>query len=169
MYDSHFSIGMINSKHFESREQFDSIVLSQYSGMNELFHNNIEQISFREALKVVELDLWCDMEYYYAHEDEMEKDLGRKVADEEIWYEEQKLEEELFYKLLCFLFDNSPPDQLKDFEEDNIDLSIQSDSKTKHFYNKIFMLKNFRILRGLGYNFATAQRGSFYLVFRYVF
>ena len=51
------------------------------------------------------MNVSCNMEYYLNNREELEKDLNRKVTNE-CELKEEKLEQELFYNLMCKWFGN---------------------------------------------------------------
>ncbi|CAG0892076.1 unnamed protein product [Darwinula stevensoni] len=109
----------------------------------------VEQVSFREALKLMTVDIWCNMEYFLANRDEMEKDLGRKLPNLDLDDKDllKQLEDELFYKQSVKIFGR---------EEGDDEKSAVTFTDFRH----LFFDGNER--------FGTARHGKHYVVFFHV-
>ncbi|XP_018014196.1 uncharacterized protein LOC108671210 [Hyalella azteca] len=151
--DYDFSLGLIPSIYFESREKFDSLYSQEWQDAEPFDPNKtvetVEKIPFEEALKQLTVTLSCNMEYYLANRDEMEQDLGRKLdsfnAEDESFM--KRLERELFYNQVIKIVGESEDD-------DKATCSV--------------MLKDFKNLFYDGNDtYATARRGDHYLIFQH--
>ncbi|XP_018007225.1 uncharacterized protein LOC108665023 [Hyalella azteca] len=152
--DYYCALMFMPSRYFESREKLDYLYSHVWHGDSSFDPNEpvetIEKIPFEEALKLLTVTLSCNMEYYLANWDEMEKDLGRKLdsfnpEDESFT---KGLERELFYNQVIKIIGESEDDDKATFS---------------------VMLKDFRALFLEGNdNFATARRGDNYLLFHHV-
>ena len=95
------------------------------------------KISIREAMERMFVECSCDMDCYLTHRSELEVDLGRQLPpdfDPSDVKAVKKLEQELFYINMCKIFGQENDDDL--VEVDNAEV----------FYNKSFMLRDFRFL-----------------------
>jgi hypothetical protein len=141
---------------------------SSRSQLNELFGDNIkdednqqviERITLQQACKLIKVKLKSNFDYYTQNKLELEKDLSRQVLEKEVIdvYLRKKLENELFYKQMCTLFDSYSND---DSYKPNGDNSL---------YERSFILNDFHILVNDCYTIqATAQRGDYYFLFDYL-
>ena len=153
--DSTLSVGIISAKHFESREKLDTLYSKEWEWSEPAFPDKpittIGQISFQEALKDhLNFTISCNMDYYLANLEEMEKDLGRKLDNLDLNNKDLmgKLENELFLN-----------QSIKIFGDEN-------DEEEKVKSTVIF--RDFRVLFFDGNDkFATARRGDRYLIFLY--
>ncbi|XP_047736558.1 uncharacterized protein LOC108676497 isoform X2 [Hyalella azteca] len=152
--DYEFNLGIIPSRYFESREKLDSLYSQQWQ-YEEPFHldegvETVEKISFQKALELLTMTISCNMDFYLANHEEMEKDLGRKLGnfdrdDEKLV---KGLEEELFYNQVIKMIGESEDDDRATFT---------------------VMLKDFRKLLDDGNStFATAKHGEYYLFFHHL-
>ncbi|XP_018013557.1 uncharacterized protein LOC108670602 [Hyalella azteca] len=151
--DYYCGLSLMPSSYFESREKFDYLYSLRWQGDPSFDPNDpvetIEKISLEKALELLTVTLSCNMEYYLANRDEMEKDLGRKLdsfnAEDESSM--KRLERELFYNQVIKIVGESEDDDKATFS---------------------VMLKDFRALFLEGNdNFATARRGDYYLLFHH--
>ncbi|CAF0908142.1 unnamed protein product [Brachionus calyciflorus] len=154
--DAQLQIRVISVKHFENRNDFDAIYLKSID--RESYSKEFEKISINKAFELLDVDVSCNMEYYLNNHDELENDLKRKVNESEL--KEEKLEQELFYNLMCKCFGN---------DSESFDDITQNDNKTDNIYRKTCMLKDFRVNFSTNYYYGTAQRENYYFVFEYVF
>lgn len=141
-------IGSISSRHFTSREEFDSIFLECLEESE--FSNSYGVISMTRVFHLLCPDVKCNMKYYENNKDELERDLNRKLDYSELENLE-KLEQELFFHLMHKWFGN-------DCKELMADISMMDD--------KQFWLKDFRICTIPGFRFASAQIKDKILVFQ---
>ena len=129
-------------------------------------HEIIKDIQIEQAIKRLSVDFYADMEYYLSHRDEMEKDLKRKEVKINFEMRDlQRLEKELIYNNMCFLFgeDISKSD-------DKMYLKSNYDSISEIDYDKAFLVKDFRILSSDGNDkFATAVRRDHFIIFKYIY
>ncbi|XP_018019939.1 uncharacterized protein LOC108676381 isoform X2 [Hyalella azteca] len=101
--DYYCALELMPSSYFESREKLDYLYSLLWQNDPSFDPNEpvetIEKIPLEEALELLTVTLSCNMEYYLANRDEMEKDLGRKLdsfnAEDESFM--KRLERELFY------------------------------------------------------------------------
>jgi hypothetical protein len=148
--DFYLYAGLIGTKYFDSREKLDNLY-GEWWGVT-LPVTYVERMSLKEALKVLDVDIMCDMEYYSSNPVEIEAYLGRKVdnlgaGDKEMM---QHLEPELFYS-----------QAVKIFGANDEDVDQQTGQKT-------LMFEDFRLLYLDGnVRLATARHGSFYVLLRY--
>ncbi|CAG0905433.1 unnamed protein product, partial [Darwinula stevensoni] len=146
-------VGLIDTKYFESREQLDSLYSKDWQDAEPCYPDatvtTVEQVSFREALKLMTVDIWCDMDYFLANRDEMEKDLGRKLPNLDLDDKDllKQLEDELFYKQSVKIFGR---------EEGDDEKSAVTFTDFRH----LFFDGNER--------FGTARHGKHYVVFFHV-
>lgn len=153
--DWSFEISMISTNYFDSREQLDDLYLDKNDREVSDSYEYYDWISFKQALNVFRTKLWSNMNYYLNNLNELEKDLHRKLNDSEINSEKSinRLQEEILYKQLIKLFGR--------YEDIN-------DNFDDDFYNKTFVLNEFRVLSwDRNTMYATARRGSYYLLFLY--
>ena len=155
--DWEFIIETINSAHFDSREKLDDLYLpKEFRKIPEL-EVNLDKISINKVFEMFNAEVKCNMDYYLKHPEEMEKDLRRKIKEEE--FNSPRLEQELFYTLMCkILGDSEPSDKL------------EQTGKDETSFDKVFMLKDFHFLPcDCNAYFATAKRGDFYLLFCHIY
>jgi hypothetical protein len=152
-----FIVEAINSAYFDSREKLDDLFVPKESRTESSSCFNLNKISINDAFDILNVKVRCNMDYYLKHPEEMEKDLSRKIKDEE--FNSPMLEQELFYTLMCkILGDSEPSDKLDQ-------ASIDETS-----FGQVFMLKDFHLLSNDGNIIhATAKRGDFYLLFFYAY
>ena len=118
--------------------------------------SKVECTSLEEALRLLDINISCDMEYYLSNTDEMEKDLDRQLENFDPNNKDmmKELEAELFYKQLVKIFGE---------DDDNDDMA--ADQKTR---KKKLTLKEFHLLYSDGNDaLATARRGSYYILLFY--
>lgn len=154
-------IDMINAKHFESREKMEEMFINKKERILNDFCKTFDRITMKNALRYISAEITPNMNYYLNNQHEMKIDLNHEVSSLDLKndYELKKLESELFYKLMCLLFgeDEEGNDSTKPENDDTI-------------YKKSFNLKNFCILSaGDDCIFATAKRGSYYLLFTKIY
>ncbi|CAF1260163.1 unnamed protein product [Didymodactylos carnosus] len=157
--DWQFNIGMINIKYFENREKLDNIFIGKSEQTISKTCINIERISIQKAVKLFNIEFLRSMDWYLNNQNEMEMDFDRKILNLDLnnEYLMKKLEQELFYKQICKLFEEIEDDHNKPENDDTI-------------YEKCFILKYFRVLfTNENYMFATAKRGNYYLLFSFVY
>jgi len=102
-----------------------------------------------------------DFDYYLAHLDELERDLGPPIDKDHVQTapkeELKQLSDELFYRLMCQIFGG--PLDLDDNKNQN-----QASGKGKKC-----MLTDFRMLSEDGNaTHITAKRGQFYFIFSFI-
>ncbi|CAG0890702.1 unnamed protein product [Darwinula stevensoni] len=142
-----------DTKYFESKEQIDSLYSKDWQDAEPCYPDatvtTIEQVSFREALKLMTVDIWCTMDYFLANRDEMEKDLGRKLPNLDLDDKDllKQLEDELFHKQSVKIFGR---------EEGDDEKSAVTFTDFRH----LFFDGNER--------FGTARHGKHYVVFFHV-
>ena len=157
--DWQFNLGMINITHFESRDKFDNILMQNYELTISKDIKNIERISIQSALKHLGITFSINMDYYLQNRNKIETELDRKISvfDLKDDLSRTRIEQELFYTQMCNIIGvMEADDQIMSKNEDTI-------------YEKSFILKDFRLLADdCGFVHATAQRGSYFLVFFYV-
>ncbi|CAF0755474.1 unnamed protein product [Adineta steineri] len=152
------TIGMINIKHFENREKLDDMFIDKSERTIFDTCSDFQRISIENAMKLFDIDFSCDMNWYLNNQSAIEEDLQRQVLPLDLNndYLMKKLEQELLYKQMCNLFGEIEDDNNKPQDDDTI-------------YEKCFILKDFYMLYSYGnYKFASAQRGNYYLLFRFV-
>jgi len=150
-------VGIINTKHFDNREKLDALYAKEY-GQNQPVMN-VERISFKEALRHLAVDISCNMEYYSSNQEEIEKDLGRKLENFDVNNEEmmKHLESELLYN-----------QAVKIFGEENSDDVSREVSSEHQIEEKSLTFRDFHILYSDGnFKTATAGEGDHYLLFFY--
>ncbi|CAG0902787.1 unnamed protein product [Darwinula stevensoni] len=146
-------VGLIDTKYFESREQLDSLYSKDWQDAEPCYPDatvtTIEQVSLREALKLMTVDIWCNMDYFLANRDEMEKDLARKLPNLDLDDKDllKQLEDELFYIQSVKIFGR---------EEGDDEKSTVTFTDFRH----LFFDGNER--------FGTARHGKHYVVFFHV-
>jgi hypothetical protein len=104
------------------------------------------------------------MDYYLKTNHEIEKDLNRNNVNIDLNDElaMKKLEKELFYNQILKLFGEN--------EATSDDIIKSKDGDNKIFFEKAFILKDFHMLFMDGYyRMATARRGNYYLIFKFVY
>ena len=128
---------LLNSKDFNSREEFDDWTIEKHLRINE--EEMVKEISLEDVLDRLDVEISPNMAYYLEHRDELEKDLNRRLNDlSEL--KDPRLEKELLYKQLCQIFGN--------------DNSSDTDNE--------YMLKDFKLLENMGDSrTATAKKGKF--------
>ena len=78
--DWQFMIGVIKSSYFDNKEHFDNAYAPQSArSVDEFMCKSAEKISFQNDLKMINVDISCNMDYYLKHPNEIEKDLDRSV------------------------------------------------------------------------------------------
>jgi hypothetical protein len=163
-----FSITKISCDYFDSKDELDQLFIEEeleLVGVPPICGKTIERISIENVLKQFEIDFSCNMSYYLDHQDEIEKDLKRKIDLNSKMNNEtelKRLEQELFYNQMCELLGENEDDY------------IQKDEKAlmgseEMLYEKAYILRNFRMLFDDGDKmFGTARRGNFYFLFYYI-
>lgn len=163
-----FLAGIINAKHFDSRESCDALFVGKNEPGHSLLSHVEHGISFKKALKLLNVEISCNMDYYLSNKVEIENDLNRKL-DASIDLNDKvlvkKLEAELFYTLMCKLFGGSENEEAISDSRPEVD-----DETLTTLFDKTFMLNEFHLLSSddNNYKFATARRGNYYLLFFYV-
>jgi len=151
-------IGMINTAHFDAREKIDTLYSKDFTETAPI--SKVDRISLEEALKLLTVNISCNMEYYLSNLDEMEKDLDRKLKNLDPNNKEirKELKAELFYKQAVKIFG-------EEASEDDVTTKENADQKSSQ---KLLTFKEFHLLFSDGNNkLATARRGSHYLLFFY--
>ncbi|CAF0736543.1 unnamed protein product [Brachionus calyciflorus] len=161
-YGDLFVSNVIDAKYFDSREEFDHFYVEDpfiFSHQFEKKSSYFPTISFDDILNLIELTIFIDLEYYKTKNDELEKDIGRKLDKKLVEMTEEELElleEELFYKLMCKLYGPEPNGESDDVQEEKC-------------YSKKIIFKDFRVLSEHEYKvLATARRGDRYFTFEYI-
>ena len=143
------------AEYFRSRETFDELVLEK-----ELRSFGIEcipgdKISIREALKKMEVSISVNMEYYKQNKSELDEDYGDVIShniDTNNEHELKRIEQVLFYKLMCNIIG-----------KENDDDCVNIDG-VEVLHDKSFMIRDFNILSNdCNQVFASATRDNFYL------
>lgn len=143
-----FNIRVISMKRFESREEFYEAVVPTNRRDSTTNINEHAIISIEDAIKLLNVKIECNMSYYLNNRDELEKDLKRQVSEDELSTASCKIEQELFFNLMCKLFGS----ERKDGDE------------------RSFMLKEFRVItRDGNYAVATAIRDDNYVILTYIY
>ena len=151
-----FSVQMINVNNLENRDSFDEMIEPQNQRVLNEYCITEREISIQKVLELMRVKLSANMDYYLKNLHELQIDLNRKILETELT--DIKLQQEIFYKLMCKLFG------------DDEKASIEDGLKQENNYEKSFILKDFRILSYSGdYICATARRGDFYLLFIYIY
>ena len=146
--DWELSISKVKVIHFDTRDKYDA----QFTvGFPKQFCRTdycYERISIKKAMKLINVSISINMNYYRGNVDEMEKDLNRTLDRADLYSKckMKKIEAELFYNQM-----------LKVFGEDD----VEGDSK-------LFMINEFKINYFDGNLWiATARRGNYYFKFSY--
>ena len=152
-----FIVEAINSAHFDSREKLDDLFIPKENRTTSSTCVYLNKISINDAFGILNVKVKCNMDYYLNHPEEIEIDLNRKIKEED--FNSPRLEQELFYTLMCkILGDGEPSDKLDQAGKDETS------------FDKAFMLKDFHLLSNDGNIIhATAKRGDFYLLFFYAY
>jgi len=158
-------VGIISTKHFDNREELDALYSKEYGRSQPVAE--IERISLEKALKLLKVDISCNVDYYSHNLDEMEKDLGRKLENFDVNDKElmKDLESELLYNQEVLIFG----------EESDDDVSRAASQKQKmnrkrkmNNEQKSLTLRDFHLLYSDGNDkIATARRGDHYVLFYY--
>lgn len=110
------SIGFINTKYFESRDEFDRLYSKEWTcsdneGEEDLDYSGkykiMDRISLEQALLYAfKITFSCDMEHYLSNREEMEQDLGRKLEELDVNDEAlmKSMEADLFRKQVVKIF-----------------------------------------------------------------
>ena len=155
--DWEMGISVISTIYFDDRHSLDKFYCRFFDEYEEF-----GTISIRDAIYECGVEISCNMDFYLKHPTEIELDLNRSVDvclikdDAEAM---QRLEEELFYNLMCSLFGEDVDDDYLEKEKNG-----ENDGKFK----KVCTVKEFAILYKDGNDvYATGKRGDNYLLFRY--
>ncbi|CAF4531369.1 unnamed protein product, partial [Didymodactylos carnosus] len=113
--DWQFHIGMINTKHFENRENLDDMFVNKSERTISEACKDIERISIQKAIGLFGIKFSCDMDWYLKNQNAIEEDLNRKILPLDLndKYLMKKLEQELFYNQMCKLFGETEDDHNK--------------------------------------------------------
>ncbi|CAG0914726.1 unnamed protein product [Notodromas monacha] len=192
------SVGLMSTDYFESRHQLDSLcskellgdddgvepsssscpALAAKSSPDDVFGKTVDRISFRDALKLVTVDIRCNMDYFLAHRDEMAKALlgggdneaaaaespdaaaadlkmTMMVESTDADSTNKRLEDRLFYRESLKIFG-----RIKDEGDDDDDNDEKSAAVTFTDFRRLFFDGNERC--------ATAQHGKNYVIIYYV-
>jgi hypothetical protein len=150
---------MINTKHFENREKLDDMFVNKIERTISEACENIERICIQKAIKLFGIEFSCDMDRYLKNLNAIEEDLNRRILPSALndEYFIRKLQQELFCNQMCKIFGETEDDDNKPQDDDTI-------------HEKCFIVKDFYLLLSDGnYMFASARRGNYYLLFRYVY
>jgi len=155
-------IALINTKHFESREKLDEMLLANSTLTSKVPCQNIDRISFQKALDYFGVKISTNMDFYLKNRNELEADLKRQVSDSDLNNEKtlKRIKKELFYNQMLKLFG----DDEKAAAEDNF--TTKNDGT---LFNKSFILIEFHKYLNGNYTYGSARRGDYYLLFNYVF
>jgi hypothetical protein len=112
------AISKINCEHFDSKDSLDKIFMDEEFELKTvppICGRTIEKISIKNALKQFNIEFSCNMSYYFTNQDEIEKDLCRKLDSDlnsilNNKMELKRLEQELFYRQMCKLFGQNDAD-----------------------------------------------------------
>ncbi|CAF1196226.1 unnamed protein product [Adineta ricciae] len=77
--DWEFSIEMINTKHFESREELDDLYVKEYERITSSRCIKVDIISIQKAVKLFHIDFSCNMDWYLNNQNAIEENLNRRV------------------------------------------------------------------------------------------
>jgi len=169
--DWSLTIKMVNTKFFQSRDDFDEKVLCGDEKMD-FPDKSFQKISFRKALNLFDVDVWCNMDYYLEHRNELDVDLARHCdLDVELKKDSEssiRLEEELLYKLLCKIFGEHHWKGVNDLKIGHHIECNENTEKQSSSFDKDFYLEEFYYLIADSQSLtATAKRGNYYLLFYY--
>ena len=154
-------VRIINSKHFDNREQFDNMYIEKSERTIYSDRVSANRISIQNALQKLGITVSINIDYYLDNPIELENDLNRKIDFNLDFNKEnlKKLEQELFYNLMCKLFGKG------ESGDNNVPVEADND-ENRALYNKAFMINDFRLLSFDGNDaFATAKRENYYLMF----
>ena len=164
---------IIHSDYFESREQCDDF-FSDHRQILE-FHlrkyGHLEQIAIDDVFETFEVELTANLAYYLdGHLDELANDLDRPVSETYLVdatdQDLKLLSQELYYKLMCKMFGESPDDEaetVKYAESSPIQTDDEHQVATRG--KKQIMLKDYRMLKqDENSTYATAMRGEYYIL-----
>lgn len=146
--DWNLSIKKLHVNHFDSRDKLDSMFFDDCKAMckEEVCY---EKISLKKAMKLLDVTISINMNYYRGNVDTMEKDLNRTLDRADLYDKSKmkKIESVLFYNQWLKVFDVEGGDE---------DL-------------KRIMFSKFKVLRETanGFVLATARRGNYYFIFTY--
>lgn len=147
---------LLHSGYFASRERLDDILIRTDKRKVGPQCISASRISLQSALKAMRVELSINMKYYKENLTEIDTDLGYKVTDSVDFNNDlavRKLEQELFYKMMCKLCGN-----------ENADDHIEVDGK-EILFDKTYMIRDFSILSfGDNSMMATATRDDYYMV-----
>ena len=140
-----FYIQVISMNRFANREKFDEAVKPKCRRVEMRINKNHAAISIEKAIKLLNVNIECNMSFYLSNRDEIEKDLKRQISEAEL--STPMIEKELFLNLMCKIFKSERKDQ-----DENI-----------------FILKEFHVIDSDGNEkIATAIRDENYVIFTYL-
>jgi hypothetical protein len=139
----------------------EMLLLNAHSYAKELCQN-IERISFQEALNYLGVEMSINMDFYLKNTNELEKDLMRKVSNLDLKNEQvyKKIEQELFYRFMIKIFGE---DEIVSAED-----NLKPDNNDTLFEKSLFLRDFHKYLDG-NYMYGSARRGDYYLIFNYAF
>jgi len=166
-----FTISKVKCEYFDSKDSLDQLFIEgefECLEMPPICGENIERISIENIVDLFDIKFSCNMSYYLTHQEEIEKDLKRKIDLNSIIGNEielKRLEQELFYNQMCELLGEN--EDANDCVQNNDKAFMGSEEMV---YDKAYFLTDFRMLYKDGNNgFGTARRGNFYFLFYYVY
>ena len=151
--DFTFLAGVIQTKHFDNREELNALYSKDYKQDDPV--TVFERISLVDGLKLLSVDMSCNMDYYMTNRQEMENDLGRRVENLDINSKEFMggLEAEVFYNQMIKIFGD---------DDDNDDDVVSTECNG---HQKSLTFREFHLLYSDGNDkIATARRASRYVL-----
>ena len=172
--DWEISVRIIHSDYFESREQCDDF-FSNERDISEFYlrkYGHLERISIDDVFETFSVEVTANLDYYLnGHMDELAEDLDRPISatflSNATGDDLKLLSQELYYKLMCKMFGESPEDEAEtsNYAESS---PIQTDGEHQGAARgmKQVMLKDCRMLTRNGNDIeVTAMRGEYYILF----
>ena len=161
-------VGIISTKHFESREKLDALYAREYGRSKPV--KEIKRISLERALQFLTVRISCNMAYYLSHHDLMEKDLGRKLNNLHVNKKRamKNFESELLNNQALMIFGKESSD---DDDQRKVSKSLKKSKRRKMNKRRksSIVLRDFHLLYSDGNDkIATARRGDHYVLFYYV-
>ncbi|CAF0902441.1 unnamed protein product [Brachionus calyciflorus] len=152
-------ISAIKCEYFQNREVFDNLFLNEMEIDKPKSLEYIPYISIQKALKFLQVDINCEMDYYLSDLSKIRNDLQHDLSDNFINQNLDMIQDKLFYLIMCEIFDICGYNTEECHKNELI--KNQENNETEMSY----ILNDFRLLyNDAGEKYSTARRGEYYII-----
>ncbi|CAF0707340.1 unnamed protein product [Brachionus calyciflorus] len=153
-------ISGIKCKYFQNREVFDNLTSVKEMEIDKPKSlEYIPYISIQEALKFLKVDFNCDMDYYLSDLSKIRNDLQQDLSDNLINENLDKIQDKLFYVIMCEIFDGCDSDEKESYKNESIKNQANNETGMSFIFSEFRLLYNDK-----GEKYATARRGEYYII-----